>query len=128
MGLSDLLAGHAADEAPVGSSHLHGLVRPVPTAAVEPETKRLSLPAALNRRARGEISVEPAGSDEGLSSLMVNAAPLPPAPKPDWRDDPIFVEQRAQNAIDRAEMKHRIAAKRGISLEAAEQWMEQQNV
>jgi hypothetical protein len=84
----------------------------------------MTLPAAMNALQRGEIA-RPADGD--LNGMVIDAElpPKPaPAPTPDWRDDPIFVEARQQAAINHAEMRMRIAAKRGISVEAAQAWME----
>jgi hypothetical protein len=84
----------------------------------------MSLPAAMNALRRGEI--ERPRDDSSLGGMAVDAE-LPPAPaptpEPDWRDDPVFVEARQRAAENHVEMRHRIAARRGISLEAAEQWM-----
>jgi hypothetical protein len=87
----------------------------------------MSLPAAMNALKRGEI-VAPTG-DDGLGGMMMVDAELPQAPAPaerDWSDlDRATAEVRAQSAVDRAEMAHRIAAKKGISIEAAQAWMEE---
>jgi hypothetical protein len=114
MSLHNLI-GHSpsAEAEPVGSS-LHGLVLPAVATVIE-RPAAMSLPAALNAVRRGQIDVHVQGADDGLSGLV--DAPLPtirpaPAPAPDWRDDPIFVEQRVQNEINRREMAARVSAKR----------------
>jgi hypothetical protein len=82
----------------------------------------------MNMLARGEIV---APTDDGDLAGMVIDAELPPEPvpalAPDWRNDPVFVEARQRAAENHVEMRHRIAAKRGISLDAAEQWMTENN-
>jgi hypothetical protein len=84
----------------------------------------MNLVQALNAVRRREI--EQPRDDDGLAGMALDAElpPKPaPAPEPDWRNDPIFVEARQRAAVNHVEMRHRIAAKRGISIEAAEQWM-----
>jgi hypothetical protein len=127
MALHDLLPGHGPQQPSVGS--LGSLVRPAVATVIE-RAEAMSLPAALNARARGQI-VAPAGADDGLAGMVTDPDPLPrrqPAPTPDWRSDPIFQEARVQHEVDRAEMRHRIAERRRTSIEAAQQWMEAQNV
>jgi len=128
MSLSDLLGvGHSPDthEAAGSLSSLGSLMaRPVTTVA--PAPARMNLVQALRARDRGEI-VEPTGGD-GLGSMVVDAElPLKPAPapEPDWRNEDWVVEARQRAAVNHVEMRHRVAAKKGISLEAAEEWMAQ---
>src|SRR6516164_8665783 len=122
--LRDLVQGYETHEV-AESSGLRSLVQPAVAAVYQPTAAtRMSLPAAMNALQRGEIA-RPADGD--LNGMVIDAElpPKPaPAPTPDWRDDPIFVEARQQAAINHAEMRMRIAAKRGISVEAAQAWME----
>ena len=132
MSLSDLLAGsHSpAHEEPVGSSGLGSLVRPAVTTVVQPPAARMNLVQALNALRRGEI--ERPRDDDGLSGMVMEELPLKkPAPAErtvDWSKwkkemEEIKAEIAVQSAIDHAEMRHRIAARRGTSIDAAEQWM-----
>ena len=57
MGLSDLVAGHAAPE-PVGSG-LHSLVRPVVATVVEPALERPNLPRMMNELKAGRPAPKP---------------------------------------------------------------------
>lgn len=77
MPLHDLMTGQSPSAGP-GASGLGGLVRPA-VAVIEPEARPMSLPAALNARARGEI-VAPAGVNDGLAGMMPNPDPLPQRP------------------------------------------------
>jgi hypothetical protein len=87
----------------------------------------MNLVQAMNALERGEIA-RPADGD--LNGMMADAElPLKPAPPPapDWRNEDWVVEARQRAAVNHVEMRHRIAAKKGISIEAAEQWMTEQN-
>jgi hypothetical protein len=121
MSLSDLLAGsHSpAHEAAGPLSSLSSLVaRPVATVAQPPA--RMNLPQAMNALKRGEIARPPDGD---LPGMVIDAElPLKPA-APDWRNEDWVVEARQRAAVNHIEMRHRIAARKGISIEAAEQWM-----
>jgi hypothetical protein len=128
--LRDLLAtsshGPAPHEAPAGSSGLSSLVRPAVATVAQPPAVHMNLVQAMRALERGEIA-RPADGDLNGMVLDVELPFKPaPAPAPDWRDDPVFVEARQRAAVNHVEMRHRIAAKKGISIEAAQVWMETQ--
>jgi hypothetical protein len=125
MRLSELVIDHSPDhEAPAGSG-LNSLVRPEAATVAQPAT-RMTLPAYMNALKRGEIA-RPADGD--LAGMVVDME-LPPKPvdRPvdKWKTEleKIKAEIAVESAIDHAELRHRIAAKKGISIEAAQEWME----
>jgi hypothetical protein len=132
MPLRDLVPGYETHEV-AESSGLRSLVQPTVAAVYQPTAAtRMSLPAAMNALKRGEI-VEPTGGD-GLGGMFVDAElPVKPAERPvDWSKwDRELAKAKAEiaveAAVDHAELRHRIAAKKGISIEAAEQFMMEKN-
>jgi hypothetical protein len=83
----------------------------------------MSLPAALNALQRGEIT-RPADGD--LNGMVIDAELPPSRPPPSHRSavlDEIHAEAMTNTEIVRREMAQTIAAKRGISVQAAEQWI-----
>jgi hypothetical protein len=117
MSLRDLVVGLASPGAEPGASGLASLVRPAEARPVD-FVPRMSLPAALKARDRGEVAV-PVGVTDGLAGMVVAELPRPaPAPTADWRDDEVFVEARTQQMIDRREMQARVAARRQSSRDA----------
>jgi hypothetical protein len=127
MGLSELLGavGHTAHEEPVGSG-LRSLVRPEAATVAQPPAIRMNLVQAMNALQRGEIERPPDGDLNGM--VVDTELPLlpAPAPEPDWRDDPIYVEAKERAEIDHVEMRRRIAERKGWSLEQTQEWMEAQ--
>jgi hypothetical protein len=129
MSLRDLVVGLEAHDEP-GLSSL--VTRPVVSTAVELTPERPNLPRMMNQLQRGEIVEPPSG--EGLAGMVNEPISRPtPAERPvdwsKWKTElaKIKAEIAVESAIDHAELRHRIATRKGCSLEAAEQWMEAQN-
>jgi hypothetical protein len=127
MSLRELVIGHSPEhKEPAAPSGLGSMVRQEVATVAQPPA-RMNLPQAMRALQAGTI---PRPADGDLNGMVIDAE-LPPKPAPapasDWRDDPTFVEARQRAAVNHAEMQHRIAARKGISLEAAEQWMMEQN-
>jgi hypothetical protein len=85
----------------------------------------MSLPQAMRALERGEIA-RPADGD--LTGMVLDAELPPSRPPPPRRSrvlDEIHAEAVANAEIVRREMAHTIAAKRGISVQAALDWIKE---
>jgi hypothetical protein len=124
MSLSDLVAGSHSPQ-PAAPSGLGSMVRQEVAAVAQPPAVRMSLPQAMRALERGEIA-RPVDDGE-LGGLVMNVElPSMPAPAEPRRSpvlDEIHAEAVANAEIVRREMAYAIATKRGITIQAALQWV-----